>query len=885
MLTLESKWDSQQDWTAARCARLLRRISAPLNALRKLNAAASVAAVESKVSNTHGFPDVRQRPNKDVEGEKPNDEQKGSRRAGLDPDWIPALGGKLSQPSLGQKYSKRRSTAVASAPQMACAEQPISFGTPQLQRIANRPADSTSPLEQTPWKPMYHGVERQKCQARGTSSRRFAPFVRPTIPREKHLANLQRGIDDLLRTTDRDSGTEHPNTGGSSLLTTCLRRLPDFIRLEQEEQAGLAEDEQNDAATDLINRLEARFATSSRGWKYLRVVVRAQGLSMLVDAAREGLVPWSMLENQVSSMLPIGPTFETIIDHDFPCRPMSIVNTSTQVTTETTFINDLCQSYTALMALSHSQIPFGWQGEFLPQLFNHLERLIAEGRAGINFALAPSKSSLWQWAVASISKTGTLGISATRLLRTLLLASSGHPEAVSGIKSLSITNRSSNTLCATSIKSLMTIVKTLAGLALHSIALRSPISNERSSSSSTKARWLFLDVTLRLLSLYSSTDCTLLTRPDALSSRTKIVLTNILEICLMVMAVDGGRAGSFSPRHADRISTLLATLSKSKGARVNGNQSNFFMDALDIMRRIQRCDASEVLHQISSRVTERRSTGLVFIQRTEEHVAALLRMAGVQLGNVIERLPTAMKSSCHERISFAKPSAYDGNRSYRPVAVDDLGIDPTEVSQSASLQYCIGDDWYEISDDESSSVEDPLDAPFSSRTIEPALRSTGREQHDRYAHHTEEYIKPQTSSDINEVRHVRPRPKEIAPISSGRQPLRPMDRNIPMSSRQRLEKQCIVNGKLPSMSRSLMSRYIYIEEPEDSGYSSGSTVSTYRERRGNNRKRSLNLFDSVNRVDGSGSNKKQRMSGGQRSSLGVTGVDDDGSEDELSLCN
>lgn len=892
MLTPESNGDLQQDWTAARCARLLRRISAPLNALRKLNATTNAKATKPEIFDTRKSQTTSRKSPQAVERVSSDDEHKRPRKAGLDPDWIPAWSDKPSRPSASQNYSKRRLAAELSAPKRACAEQCVNFGTPQLQRIANRSADSTSPIGQTPWKPTAEDFRRQKFQAQDNYSKGFAPFVRPTGSRETHLANLRRGVDDLLRATERDRSSKRPDSGCSSLLSMCLRRLPRYVKLEQEEQAGLAEDEQTDRPTELINDLERHFATTSRGWRHLRVVVRAQALNMLVDAAREGLVPWAMLESQVLSMLPFDPAFGTVFDDFVNCKPMSIVNTSTQITAETTFVREICQSYTTLAALGSRSASLKWQGRFLqdfqPWVFNHLERMIAEGRISADIALAPSKSSFWQWAVSCILRTDTLGTSALRLLRTLMLASSGHPGAVTGSRKTLITTQPNNTLCAASFKSLMTIIKTLAGFALKPLAYGSLMINEQPSSSSIKARRLFLDASLHLLSEYSSIECASLLRLHALSPRTKIVLTNLLEISLMVLAIDSERVSSFNPRHADRIFSMLTSISKIKGASEHGNQSSFFVAAVEVIRRIQMCDGSEVIYHISSQVTERRSTGFIFAQRTEEHVDCLLRMAGIQLGSVIEGSLTTMKSAYGGRISFARPSTYDGDDLYRTMAVDDLGIDPIEVSQSTSPQCHAGDEWYETSDGESSSVEDTLDASLTSHT-DPAgakLQSAKPEQRDKYPHQIEESFQPQASPDGIKSRQTRPDPKKIETIVSERQPLRLMDHNISMSSRQKLKKQFVVNDRLPYISNPLIGSHVHAEEHEDSGYSSASTVSTFRERRRNHRKRTSDLFESVDRADSVGCSKKQRTSVGSRSSLGIAVTDiNDSSEDELSFCN
>ncbi|KAJ5723375.1 hypothetical protein N7488_001410 [Penicillium malachiteum] len=98
--------------------------------------------------------------------------------------------------------------------------------------------------------------------------------------------NLDRILQNFLSNT-RLSGRENkdasvkPRVGARSLLSMVLRRLPDFIEKEQEEQDELDKDAHEDMCDAYFTELEAFYASHGRGWKPLREAVRAQGIHLV----------------------------------------------------------------------------------------------------------------------------------------------------------------------------------------------------------------------------------------------------------------------------------------------------------------------------------------------------------------------------------------------------------------------------------------------------------------------------------------------------------------------------------------------------------------------------------------------------------------------------
>jgi hypothetical protein len=72
-----------------------------------------------------------------------------------------------------------------------------------------------------------------------------------------------------------------------SLLSTVMRRLPEFIAQEQREHDELDNDEDVDMADAYFTELEAAYGSNSKGWLPLREAVRTQGIYLVADMIKE----------------------------------------------------------------------------------------------------------------------------------------------------------------------------------------------------------------------------------------------------------------------------------------------------------------------------------------------------------------------------------------------------------------------------------------------------------------------------------------------------------------------------------------------------------------------------------------------------------------------
>ena len=134
----------------------------------------------------------------------------------------------------------------------------------------------------------------QRCPSRSCESdpvpqdmrQRLKRIISPS--RWMLIDGLYNGLDALLKGTAKH--TQQDSCGARSLFSTCLRKVPEYIAVEEAWHESQDEDEAADVCSEVYNVLEDMASTDKEGWKPLREVVRAHGLAMLSDAVREGLI-------------------------------------------------------------------------------------------------------------------------------------------------------------------------------------------------------------------------------------------------------------------------------------------------------------------------------------------------------------------------------------------------------------------------------------------------------------------------------------------------------------------------------------------------------------------------------------------------------------------
>jgi hypothetical protein len=246
-------------WTAARCSRLLRTITSRVNILRRQS---KLCAASSSVREVQ--------PSRNVE--RPSSEEttpppKEHRISANDPDWIPEADLKAPSRIYGGRAKSQQKIATRKADS--------GFSTPFVKRLLNNAPASTA----KPW-PCNAATDKHPKQMRRLP-------VQLASSNEEAQRNLVRAFDGLLTTTNATPAPER--TGARSLMSACLRRVPDYIDLEAED---LLQDIETDESitSSIYSELESLGTNSEGGWSGLREVVRSHGMHYICAAIDEGLI-------------------------------------------------------------------------------------------------------------------------------------------------------------------------------------------------------------------------------------------------------------------------------------------------------------------------------------------------------------------------------------------------------------------------------------------------------------------------------------------------------------------------------------------------------------------------------------------------------------------
>ncbi|KAL1903569.1 hypothetical protein Sste5346_000197 [Sporothrix stenoceras] len=132
-----------------------------------------------------------------------------------------------------------------------------------------------------------------KSSSSPSIDRDWAAVAKSTPSEFHHLyESIFRAVDALLRAT---TNTIESPRKSNSLLAMCLRKVPQFIEICEEEEREEAEKEgtmqlpSSSVSLGIYSDLET-LGSEASGWKHLRVVVRQHGIDTLKSACAEGLL-------------------------------------------------------------------------------------------------------------------------------------------------------------------------------------------------------------------------------------------------------------------------------------------------------------------------------------------------------------------------------------------------------------------------------------------------------------------------------------------------------------------------------------------------------------------------------------------------------------------
>ncbi|GAB7353100.1 hypothetical protein MBLNU459_g3643t1 [Dothideomycetes sp. NU459] len=175
-------------------------------------------------------------------------------------------------------------------------ESPISLPTPFKVRALRRntPSKQGSESHELPF--------TKKRSSRPTKASKKDPFAYAPISKQsaelhdrqtfEKIFELHQGVEDgfklLLQKTEPPLQTSI--RGVRSLMSTCLRKIPDYIQAEEDWRKSIDQDDETDVATEVYEELQELSSAPNCGWQPLREVVRAHGIKLVRQIIEDGLV-------------------------------------------------------------------------------------------------------------------------------------------------------------------------------------------------------------------------------------------------------------------------------------------------------------------------------------------------------------------------------------------------------------------------------------------------------------------------------------------------------------------------------------------------------------------------------------------------------------------
>lgn len=392
-------------WTTARCNRLLRPLSSKIAALRKarqINLGQNRTAQETSCCNGPSATDIS-------EGI--------ARSHGGIPSHPAGVTGSLStyrsdewassprpQKKVKLTYSsKNKSVGIGDANQNG--NQVETFHPPGVTEIGLPPEFATT-----------SNIIRSDSTKR--NSQPLSKIEQNAIPDlVRHTASVQsrliegvcKGLMALLQATSK---SETSPIGCCSLFSTCLRRVPSYIR--EEEMLAKINDPANDddIASVVYNDLEEFGSMTGAGWSPLKDVVRAHGIVMISEAIEEGAIGFNDARQLSSSCLTVAAFDEaqTILESTVKSQIAAAGHFSKR--------NEL--SVNGAQMVSDSIIKFALQTGRYGFLYRQTASMLESGVLPLDWISNQCMVSCWNGVIRSITQEDEHVRSATVLLQTSL---------------------------------------------------------------------------------------------------------------------------------------------------------------------------------------------------------------------------------------------------------------------------------------------------------------------------------------------------------------------------------------------------------------------------------------------------------------------------------
>jgi hypothetical protein len=401
-------------FNTTRCNRLLRPLQTKLAKLRKelerprtpqedRRSSATAFALKASSRRTHVSQNARQP--RGLEKRK-------------DPDWMPDTGsGGASKKTYGGRGAKKPSSRMSLSGGIDARPGAIAF-TPLVARTGSRFQDSPQ-LHDSPLKRRnnYRGPLLAKVNVQD---------LKTQMPAEigKLVKSLSESYANLLQATT--AGEEKRWNGTRSLFGACLRKLPQYIALEEhfaeldkEDESG---DEDTDVSQEIYSYLEQLYETTpGQGWRGFKQVVRAHGTQLLCDALGDQILGLETLHLLVVHCLNAyaWDEAEKFLVSFLPCvKPLPMPNTL--------YANLFDEQRSLYMWMVKDFVARTGRYRFL---YDHLEYLISQELLPLEWLATECMRPVWDRLVRSLSDGDQRSsASAFRFFETAIFAGIGLPD-------------------------------------------------------------------------------------------------------------------------------------------------------------------------------------------------------------------------------------------------------------------------------------------------------------------------------------------------------------------------------------------------------------------------------------------------------------------------
>ncbi|KAI9796777.1 MAG: hypothetical protein M1835_003133 [Candelina submexicana] len=423
-------------WTASRCNRLLRPIGSRINLLRKQRKNGTTSAGLKLIDQV----EVHKKLCGATQGSRGCTVEKLSlgperRSRRTDPDWVP---GSELRKKVKHKYSGRGnedgkqlagvSRSIRAASQSRQGSPTVStVPTPYLSRrkgysgdeYAKDYGDAQSRASNKPASASIRDLKRPRVHCldntSGTQPAAFFQRLRKLTDQSSCalIEGIVNGFDTLLKATAVT--LQQDRCGPRSLLSTCLRRVPEYIAEEQERQQEDGDIDQLDISSEVYADLEEFGSLQGYGWTHLSEVVRAHGVTLLSDAIHEGI----LTQDTARALI------QLCIHHSAHDEAELLVSSLASI-----------QIASHQPGMASCRVPDGVSGHHSSALstlnlfaqqtgrygfqYRQINSLLVTGRLAVGRLASRESITLWGHVINSVSQVGEYSIDAVRLLRTVL---------------------------------------------------------------------------------------------------------------------------------------------------------------------------------------------------------------------------------------------------------------------------------------------------------------------------------------------------------------------------------------------------------------------------------------------------------------------------------